>query len=307
MRLENQRVAKPVKTTISEPYTQEKVVINKNTIKKFIRPKWHRDFREAHINHIRRSLMNAVHFSEALTVNCAKDEYRVINGNYRIEAIRRVIKEFPDFSIGVRLTKYTDLEKTRELHIYNIVNNTKPESLLDRVKAHCIDSYFVKEVMKEFPIKVLFRYANKKDPNAMPITTLVMPYIQRNSKGFNCPTLKLIDEINEFGPVDILRIRSYMKFFLNCFGSFCKENMYANYNLFSTLGKIYFNNIDTTVTIAELQKRIEKLKLKNTADLSHFSRGGFDTRDRLYDFLLRKLTGRTPLFDIVSAKNMENY
>ena len=89
---------KLIKEHINEPYVQKVIIINKHTIKAFIRPEWHRDFREQHISAIKNSILAGNHFNETITVNTILDKYRVLNGNHRTEALRRVLEIYPNFS-----------------------------------------------------------------------------------------------------------------------------------------------------------------------------------------------------------------
>lgn len=289
------------KEFIREPYTQMIEVVNKNTISKFIRPEWHRDFREIHIKHIQKSLLQGVHFSETITVNELRDKYVIINGNHRIEAIRRVIQEFPDFSIEVRLTKYHSLSEERELEIYTIVNKVRPESYLDRIKAHCINSEFVKLTSKNFPVRIMFRSVHKDEVNSLPITMVVSPYLNRNNKNFGTGSA-LIKQINEMDEDDVDRIKAFLLFYKEVFGEITKSNLYADPYIVGAVGKVYYNSVGVEMSKEQFRNKLQVIKQRYTGDLMYFKGQGMRGAKDLYLFLLDKIKVGKPLFNVFEVE-----
>lgn len=294
-----------VKEHINEPYTQRVETINKKTIHHFIRPEWHREFRISHIASIKNSILQGTHFSEPITVNVLKSDYRVLNGNHRIEALKQILEVYPNFSMDIRITKYENLSLEKELEIYTIVNKVKPENILDKIKAHCQNSEFCQEANKNFPIRILFRNRSKKDINSLPITTITSPYILRNTKLFVGSGANLIEGINKLNDEDIDRIRKFFIFYKSVFGEIAKRNSYADGNIISVIGKIYYLNVGIELTEDQFRKQLENIKQRYTAQLIMSSGAGWERCKDLYSFLIDKLKVRKPLFNILTVKTTE--
>lgn len=294
-------IHKLVREYIKEPYIQKIEVINKDTINLFVRPEWHRDFRDTHISSIRNSLLKGNHFSEPITVN-EIGKYRIINGNHRMEAIRQILHYYPDFSMEVRLTCYKNLSVEKELEIYDIVNKVKPENALDVIKAHCINCEFLKCVEKQgFPIRILFRNRGKKDRNSLPITTIIMPYILRNGKKFVGATTLAVDKINELTEEDYERVRNFFTFYKSVFGDITKENLYSHTSLIVVMAKIYYNNVGIDIGKDQLVNKLNVIKQRHTANLMSYTANlSWDNYRDLYLFLLEKLKVRKPLFNVMN-------
>ena len=180
----HERGIKPINKHMTEPYTQKRYTITHRNINEFVRPHWHRDFRQSHIDNIRRGINRGNHFSETITVNVSKNKYAVINGNHRIQAIRHIIGNDKDFTIQIRLTVYHGLDREEEIKLYNIINTAKAETLIDRIKAECIDTPIIKNIQSSFPVKLLFRTPAHNEVNALSVIQILSPYLNRKKKRF---------------------------------------------------------------------------------------------------------------------------
>lgn len=279
-----------VKEHIKEPYTVKIEVINKSRIHKFVRPEWHRDFRDVHVRSIRNGVLTGKHFIGCITVNEVNDTFRILDGNHRMEAMRQILKEYPKFKIEIRIQKYINLSKEQELEVYTILNRHKPETVLDFIKAYCIRSYFVKEAAKNFPIRVLFRQRGKGDVNSLSIIAVCFPYIHRQDNSFVGSVAKdTANSINEFENMDVERMRNFFNFYKRVFGDIVKDNLYSDTNLISVIAKIYYTNVGSVLNEKEFQKKLEKIKARYTANLTQYSGAGWDKAKDLYLFIISKL------------------
>jgi hypothetical protein len=292
----------PESMVMKKPYTQETAVISNNNVGKFERPEWHRDWREGHVSVIRNALLRGYHFSENITVNVVNGNYRVLNGNHRIRAVREIIQNHSQFKVECTLTKYKGLTKEEEVEVYDVVNNTKRESGLDKLKAHCLNSEFVKLATKRFPCKVLFRGRSASETNALPINVVVSSYIGKGNLGFfSGASSEFAERINTLDEDDYDKIAKFHQFFKDVFGDFNSGNLYANYNFINVFGKIYYNSVGIDVTKDEMAKRLRKLMSKYTGQIQMFSQGGVSMHKELYNFLVDKLSYRKRLFNVFEA------
>lgn len=289
-----------VKEYIKEPYIVRIEVIDKSSINKFVRPEWHRDFRNNHVNTIRNGLLEGKHFIGCITVNEIKGKYRILDANHRIEAIREILKVNPKFKIETRVQRYSDLNKEQELDVYTILNKHKPENILDVIKAYCIDSFFVKETKNSFPIRVMFRNKSQTDVNALPITTVCFPYVHRKNVAFLGSSVKsLAQSINNFTEMDIDKIRAFFKFYRKVFGDITKDNLYCDATMIGVVAKLYYTNVGTVLTEKRFQEKLEIIKLRYTANLTQYRGAGFDKAKDLYLFLIEKMKVKN-LFNVFS-------
>lgn len=291
------------KENMHRPYVQKNIVICKENIDTFKRPEWHREYRESHVNHIMVSIKRGNHPSENLTINeISEKNRRTINGNHRLEAVRRIIKESPDFNIEMSMSIYTNLSKAEEIEIYSVVNNTKRETHMDRIKAHCIDAPVMKLIAQRFPFRVVYRSPQPKEVNVISVGTLFAGYAAKNLHGVTLSGTHLIDAIKAMDENDYDRLAKFASVFKSIFGEPHTNNVYSSYNLFSCISKTYFNYVGIDMTQEKFVEKMKKLVMRNTADLIMLNRG-IHNQDALYEFILKHTgTARKPLQRLVNSK-----
>ena len=291
------------KLSIRKPYIQKVVTLNRRTIKQYIRPEWHREFRNNHISTIRNAMLKGEHPSESITINevftsriTHASQKRILNGNHRIQAVREIIKEHPDFSIELTVSIYYNLTKEEEIKVYEKVNNTRKESMLDKLKAHLVGTDVLKMVEQKFPFRVLFRSLGRSDRNAITATTLFSAYIYRNEAKVAGGIKTILPAISTLGKDDYNRIFKFATFFKKVCGEPSKQNLYSSYNVYSVLGKIYYTLAGTEITEAEYETKLRKIIVRNTTDIAMLN-NGVHLQKQLYLFMLDKLKGRKKLFN----------
>lgn len=255
---------KLVEEVLKKPYKQATILMNKETIRRFIRPEWHRRFREPHVRNIMTSLIGGVHFSEGITVNFKEDNYRVINGNHRVEAVRRVIAQFPEFSVEASITSYIDLSLEDERDLYTLINTTKAESMDDFLRSHCHDAEIFLLMKKKFPCTVDFYSASANSRNYFHFSTLVRPYLERNSISKVSVGYRreyLVKQIKEMDETDYDRIREFVEFFISTFGEPNPDNVYAQAGKVNVISKIFYTE-QAGIGSENLSKRFKELMMK---------------------------------------------
>jgi len=282
------RRTKLVKTKITKPYVQKVMLINKNNIKKFIRPEWHREFRNNHVSSIKYAIMGGTHPSENITVNGVSTTYRIINGNHRMEALRRIISEHPKFSIEMTITLYSGLSLKQEIEIYEKVNNTKKESGMDRLKAHLTGSDIYNLLEKKFPARVLYRNGGRAERNVITATTVLSSYVCRNDSAVTRGVLFILERAKELDETDYYRIARFMRLFKRVFGDPSKENIYSSYNIYSCFAKAYYTLVGTDITEEQFEKKAKKIMATHTSQLVFYN-SGVNKQPELYRFIVSKL------------------
>lgn len=293
-------MAKLLKENIRKPYVQKVMTITKRNIKDFIRPEWHREFRESHITKIRNAMLRGEHPSENLTINQEGRRMRIINGNHRTEAIRRIINDYSDFTIEMTLTIYYNLTKEEEIAIYEKVNNVKAETGLDRLKAHITGTELMDILEKKLPFRVVFRQPQKTERNVMSAGTVILAYMNRSSISGGGGTKIAIQNLGNLTDNDYDRIIEYAKFFKRVFGEPGKDNMYSSYNIYSVVAKLYYSLAGVDIKEDDLENELKKVMMRNTGELMLFNKGVHRQKD-LYRFLFDKIKGRRKLFNLLSG------
>lgn len=291
------------KDNMHRPYVQKNIIISKANIGTFKRPEWHREYRDAHVNKIMVSIKRGNHPSENLTINeISKKNRRMINGNHRIEAISRIIKESPEFQIEMSMSIYSQLNKDEEIEIYSRVNNTRRETNLDRIKAHCIDSPIMKMIAQRFPFRVIYRSPAAKEVNVISVGTLFAGYAAKDMRTVSISGARLIDAIKSMEEKDYDRLVKFASTFKSIFGEPHANNVYSSYNLFSAISKVYFNYVGIELTQEKFVEKMKRLIVRHTADLIMLNRG-IHNQEPLYEFILRQVgTERKPLLRQANLK-----
>lgn len=301
---------KLIKEHIPKPYKQSVIRLCKDNIDRFIRPEWHRDFRKSHVKRIMGSLYQGIHFSENITVNFKNKNYRIVNGNHRIAAVKQVIEKFPNFSIQATITSYEKLNLDDERKLYSLINRVKTESMDDYLKSHCHDSKIYKLIKENFPINIGFYAATKSTRNYINFGVLMKSYLQRNlttSIQIGYKRAFLVKEIHKMGEKEYDRMRSFAEFFLDVWGEPSKLNPYATTGRILIFSKIYFAEI-TGIGPINLKKRFKELMVKKP----HIFNEKVTTTD--YTFYYKRLISelnkirrydRGHLFDMLIQKEEE--
>lgn len=124
-------------------YKMVKATIDKKDIKDFVivNP---RKIHIAQVNSIYKSLMQNKHFDSAFVVNIRNVITRIIDGNHRIEALKKYFERHPSKSIDVFFATYKDLTDEQEREIFTRWNISVTQNTDD-----FINSY--KEVIPTYP------------------------------------------------------------------------------------------------------------------------------------------------------------
>lgn len=131
---------------IKLPYKPEIVVIDKENIDNFKFSRFMRDQRTSHINEIKASMDVGKHFHMPLAVfkkgngkfQVGGTKSEMLDGNHRLNAIKKKIDEDPTFSIEVLLMVYnidSDIDKTLK-EIYHCINIGRKQNTDDYIQAY---------------------------------------------------------------------------------------------------------------------------------------------------------------------------
>jgi len=289
---------------INRPYTSKNILVDRKNVSQFVRPAWHRDMRQSHIDRIRNSLLDNNHFSENVTVNEKDGRMYVINGNHRMQALKEAIKVNSDLRIEITATIYKNLSREEELELYTLINNTKKETGLDRLKSHLHGSYIYNAIEKDFPIKLTYSNINKAQKNIMTAGNFFNAYINRESTKPSMSNVNLIKHVKELGEKDYEKMKRFARFIQMTLGEPSIRNVLCRYNIVSAVAKIYFLNVGMKYTEQEMKEELQKVISNNLSTIIAMSMGVQQMR-MLYEFIIDGLPKRRKLYTVMQQSSKE--
>ena len=291
---------------LNQPYTTRTIKINARSIKKFVRPEWHRVYRHHHVTRIAKAYLEGVHPSEPITVNEKRSKYTILNGNHRIKALLEVLKVRPEFTIDMTLIVYRDLSLDQQKTLYSVINAVTPENAHDRLKAEMYKTEILDLFETQpFPFNLKFRNITKSERNVMTMSMLLLPYIGRNHPSFSFTVRHAVSTgvIKTLGLEDFKRMRSFAKSLVEIIGEPNRNNLFACYNIVAPLAKIFYTNVGTTLTREQFIKQAKRVIATQHTIITSFKSGGARITVMAYDFFLQNMRWRgKPLYDTRKKK-----
>lgn len=89
-----------------------------------------------------------------LSVNKVNGKYRIVDGNHRLEGLKRYLGVAPSRYATVNLAIYENLTVEEEKELFNILAKTVVQSVHDYLKIHFDDIPLLGRLKRDFPIKV---------------------------------------------------------------------------------------------------------------------------------------------------------
>jgi hypothetical protein len=150
-------IAKNVKPThITKTY-----VVTKKELNNFIPLENPRMLREMQVLKLLASLRRGKHFEAHLVVNEVNDKYRVIDGNHRLEAMRRFLENnTKDASVEIRLNVYRNLSDVEEKERFTDANSGLKQTPLDMVQVNKDDIPIIKDLENFKDVKITIYKTN---------------------------------------------------------------------------------------------------------------------------------------------------
>lgn len=139
--------------------------IDRTNIEKFKKMRTARPLKEGHVRSIEKLLREGGHFISPMAINRVSytGEYRVIDGHHRLEAIGRVLKDIPDYSILTDFQIFYNLNEDEERKIFASESVGLKQTLLSRLYVEQEDYPIVKMLLSDFPIKIDYGQMHSND------------------------------------------------------------------------------------------------------------------------------------------------
>lgn len=221
-----------------------------------------------------------------LIVNKKHDKLRLIDGNHRIEAVKRFYSyRNPNAKIECILKIYNDLNEDEERQVYSDEANRRNESYEDRLNMYKDVITFWKllnDSINKFPCNITI-YPSKTSIRFRLLLDALLT-IKTSKNGYTYNSVKKSDLItfaSELNYDDYIQLKEFILFFIEVFGSVSKDNIYTHAQIFVPLMDIYYRNkgkTDKKMLIQRFQK------ILNKSDIIIYS----STSSREYHIKLRK-------------------
>ena len=201
--------------------------LNKITLSKFIFLKNRRRISKSQKASIKKAIVNNIHFDSPIVVNEVGRDYRVIDGNHRIEVFKELLKRDERFKLDILLIIYQNLDEDQEILIYRRWNVGQAQSLDDFIQGIAHKIPVIRWIKKDFEEVTV--YASR---DTVAVRTILSSYCSAKDKcdlGMRYHKQRFLEEIKKIGEKDYLFIRDFLRNFIDVFGKPENKNKYFRY------------------------------------------------------------------------------
>ena len=184
------------------------------------------------------------HFDSPLVISKTDNQLKVIDGNHRIEAIRRMIREKnKDFIIECWLAVYKGLDRNKERIIYSKWNSGTPETASDYLKWHFNTIPLGNKILNELPTSV---YGSEKK---FIMKNLVGGHLMAQKQkrfigGYGAGGSKTVADFRDLTHTDINCIKEWYREMKEIFGEYYKKNPFYGTTPMAVFYRIWYDNKD---------------------------------------------------------------
>jgi hypothetical protein len=146
--------------------------VNNETINEFQTMERSRILRNAKVQQLKSMIVNGDHFDSPIIINDISTKKRIIDGQHRINAIREIIKQNPDFVITLLLVVYQNLDKDEEKEIFTRWNSGTRQTGEDIIQIYS-DEMPIYDILREKGLVSIYN-----EPGKIKFRNIVQPYIQ---------------------------------------------------------------------------------------------------------------------------------
>ncbi len=238
---------------LKKQYEVKNFTLNPETLEQFDIMENRRQIGESHVGKIHNILLKGENPIGVLIVNERNKKYRLIDGNHRVEALKRFYgykKGHLQISVECILKIYKDLSNEEEKEIYSNEAKRKNESHEDRLNMYKDNITFWKltqDKLKEFPCPVTI-YPSKKSLRFRTILDALCTVKSETRKGYVPRYLKKEELVNfaiDLEYKDFLLMKRFIVIFQKVFGEVDRDNILLRRQGFLPLFDIFVKNFQT--------------------------------------------------------------
>ncbi len=265
------------------------ILVKREDVSKFIFTDYKRIIRERAVGRLNVDLQETGHFKNPIHLNEINGEWRIIDGNHRIEAVRRffespnVLKAKKEAGLTIPLAIYKNLSVEEERVLYDQLARVVTQSLTDFIKIHFDEVPIFKRIDNNFPFNVSI-YGTE---GAVKFQTLFEVWASKENEIIEQSGRskeEILEKLKEYTDRDYHEMLDYFKQYVNIFGMPAIGSPYYKTGTLWITTSIYFRNF-RVIDQNELwkfikEKLFQNLSLMECAALSR-NRSGLNDRRRI--------------------------
>ena len=252
----------------------EEFIITPQSICQFELMPNRRQISESHVQKIHAVLIKGKNPLGVLIVNRRNNKLRLIDGNHRIESVKKFYAyrdSFKSIHIKCILKVYDNLTDAQEIQVYTDEATRRNESYEDRLKLYANKIQIWKSIQDDFPCKVSI-YPSETSIRLRILINAIYSEKQNTRGIYNYNFLikeDLIPYAMENHYEDYLQLKEFINFFQSIFGLVEKRNIWIREHIFVALYDVYVKNKQYS-QMDTFRKRFSNII--NRADIIPFTR-----------------------------------
>lgn len=272
-------------------YKIEQISITYDNIDEFKMIPNRRQISDCHVKKIHGAFLEGKNPVGVLIVNLRGRDMRLIDGNHRVEAIKRFYKykdAHKKIKIDCVLKVYKELNDDEERQVYSDEAKRRNESYEDRLNIYKDTITFWKllnDPINKFPCSVSI-YPAKEGIKFRHILN-AFNTSKKSSAGYYSSYLNKEDLV-EFAKTleydDYVLLKGFMEFFIETFGKVGKENMFCKVQFLLPLFDIYVKNVEYK-NDANFKERFKRI-LGRSDLLTYTNLAGREAQSRIRNLMI---------------------
>jgi hypothetical protein len=227
--------------TLKTSYEIKKVVIDIDNVGNlFMIDPDRRKIRDSKVSELAKNIKNGKHFDAIFVVNHVNNEYHLIDGNHRFEAIKRAISMDNSLAIEISYAQYTGLTPEEEDDIFETWNIGTTQSSDDFLQVRFSLIPFGQEMLDKIPSAI---YGT---PTRIKLRVICGAHItaqkQRFTGGYRAGREQIIQDFSALDMTDIKMMHAFMNEMQGIFGYFTSKNIFFKGTAVTGLYKIWYDN-----------------------------------------------------------------
>jgi len=249
-----------------------KVCITPRNVDGFVVLANRRDIRGHQVKRILRALENGDHFEAPFVANKLNGKYRLIDGNHRLEAIRRFLAEDGNRAVEVEVKYYEDLSEEEERQRFKQWNAGLRQTTNDYLRQYWEEIPIFKHMAKEagFPVQIGVQWSvHQMEARLLlsayfsvrrPAETAYSGPATYNGEVFVAEAKKLKQK------TDVTVLRAFLLDYIQIFGQPDKKALAYRTTVFCPLADIWMRNY----AVVPSQVLLRKLEAINGSERMHY-------------------------------------
>ena len=221
-----------------------------------------RDLRENTVKKLHGMLISGKHFDTPFMVNEKDGKYRLLDGNHRIEAIKRYLRHNNGKKVVVGICKYRDLSPDEERNMFTKWNLGTKQNASDFLKQYWNKIPLTSKLLKSsgFPVDVGYKATEK----TMDFRLLTVGYLAWKSPtrlshiGYYGNAIDFVEASKDLEEQDCRILKAFMKDYIEVFGLPSKKSHYYRTTVYLSIQRIWLNNFKT-IGFDKMKAKLMKL------------------------------------------------